>query len=112
MGDEDRNLLHETIEDLGYHEKQPADVRWVGNRDFWFTWAEFTALADRTYNAGFGGQEVATDLLVVGDDWWLERHEYDGSEWWEYKSTPVKPADHAVPTALIRTGLWEALQRP
>lgn len=26
--------------------------------------------------------------MVVGDDWWLERHEYDGSEWWEFKRLP------------------------
>ena len=29
--------------------------------------------------------EVAEDLVVVGDNWWIERHEYDGNEWWEYK---------------------------
>lgn len=22
---------------------------------------------------------------------WLERHEYDGSEWWEYKTMPTEP---------------------
>lgn len=27
----------------------------------------------------------------MGDDWWLERHEYDGSEWFELKELPDKP---------------------
>lgn len=27
----------------------------------------------------------------MGDDWWLERHEYDGSEWFELKECPDKP---------------------
>ena len=31
------------------------------------------------------------DLLIVGDDWWLERHEYDGAEWWEFKTLPCEP---------------------
>ena len=25
-----------------------------------------------------------------GSDWWLERGEYDGSEWWEFRREPVK----------------------
>jgi len=29
-------------------------------------------------------------LTVAGDDWWLERHGYDGSEWWEFKTLPKK----------------------
>lgn len=37
---------------------------------------------------GYGAPEVATDLLVVGADFWLERCEYDGSEWWEFKQMP------------------------
>ncbi len=40
---------------------------------------------------GYGGEEVATDLLVVGEDWWLERHSYDGAEWFEYKTMYQKP---------------------
>jgi hypothetical protein len=34
--------------------------------------------------------------MVIGSDWWLERHEYDGSEWWEFKSLP-KPREAAQP---------------
>lgn len=49
-----------------------------------------------------GTEEVATDLLVVGDGWWLERHEYDGSEWWEHKALPAKPERHDVPPGLTR----------
>lgn len=32
-------------------------------------------------------------LIVVGKDFWLERHEYDGSEWWEFKSIPMEPEE-------------------
>ena len=28
------------------------------------------------YDSGLGGQEIAKGFLIVGEDWWLERHEY------------------------------------
>ena len=46
---------------------------------------------------GFGGAEVNENLFVVGADWWLERHEYDGSEWWEFKTLPTKPPLERAP---------------
>jgi len=33
----------------------------------------------------------------VGDDWWLERHEYDGSEWWVFQKLPIKPQNKIEP---------------
>lgn len=39
------------------------------------------------YNSGHGGQELYGYVLLDGQDW-LERHEYDGAEWWEYKKYP------------------------
>lgn len=43
------------------------------------------------YDNGFGGHEINLDLKIVGEDWWLERHEYDGSENWVYKEKPSRP---------------------
>lgn len=43
------------------------------------------------YYGGYGRTEVALDLMVVGNNWWLERAEYDGMEWWEFKQMPKKP---------------------
>jgi hypothetical protein len=82
------NLLEETVRKLTENDKSPDDVRWVGNDKIEITWEQFAKLADNTYDSGFGRQEVAEDLVVVGDDFWLERHEYDGFEWWEYKTLP------------------------
>lgn len=31
--------------------------------------------------------------VVVGKDFWLERGEYDGSEWWSFKTTPQCESD-------------------
>jgi hypothetical protein len=94
MSDE-RNLLVETLECMAEKSKRPADVRWVGTMNGWYaiSWQEFAPLADRFYDASYGGTEVSEDLVIVGDDWWMERHEYDGSEWWEFKTLPQKTTD-------------------
>ena len=42
---------------------------------------------DFNYYNGYGGQELDGYVLLDDQDW-LERHEYDGSEWWEYKKYP------------------------
>jgi len=85
------NLLKETLEVLNVNRKKEKDVLWVGNLNYHFSWDKFKELADKEYKSGFGSQNVAIDLLIVGENWWLERHEYDGSEWWEFKVMPNKP---------------------
>jgi hypothetical protein len=85
------NLLKETLEVLLNHGKSTIDVLWVGNSVVSGSWPEFAALAANVdYDSGFGEAEIPSDLVVVGSDWWLERGEYDGSEWWEYKTLPVR----------------------
>jgi hypothetical protein len=85
-----KNLLTETLETLEANNKTVRDVIWVGTVYAWTTWDNFEAIADIEYDEGFGSSEVAEDLLVVGENWWLERHDYDGSEWWEYKELPTQ----------------------
>lgn len=86
-----RNLKSETLTILKKYNKSHFDIKWIGCKSFKIPIKEFWELADRMYDAGYGGQEVAEDLLVVGENWWLERHEYDGAEWWEYKELPEEP---------------------
>ena len=45
---------------------------------------DFITELDVEYFEGFGGQELF-GYVMFNDESWLERHEYDGSEWWEYK---------------------------
>ena len=82
------NLWKETICDLAENGKTWDDVIGVCCGDFQITKAQFEKLANREYDNGYGGAEVAQDLMIVGTDFWLERHEYDGAEWWEYKQMP------------------------
>lgn len=87
------NLLDETLNVIKENDKTTADVRWVGRASInaKCSWDDFAKQADFEYNNGYGCSEIPEDLVVVGDDWWLERAEYDGSEWWEFKTLPVEP---------------------
>jgi hypothetical protein len=85
------NLLKETIDFLKEYEKSPKDVLWVGTNKSFCSWHEFERVANIEYDDGYGTKEVDLSLKVVGQDFWLERHEYDGSEWWEFKTQPTKP---------------------
>lgn len=106
MGKEDRiNLLEETMEKLHENGKIFDDVRYIvtskGSYDCYmgemydkyrFIPKElFLKIADINYDSGFGCIEIDESLKIVGDDWWLERHEYDGSEWWVFKTYPALP---------------------
>jgi len=85
------NLLQETLKVLRECGKTEKDIEWAGRDNFYISFEVFKELANVKYNSGFGGTEVALDLVIVGKDWWLERTDYDGSEWWEFKTLPTKP---------------------
>lgn len=87
------NLLENTIEKLKELGKKESDVKWVGTKTHKCTWQDFKDIADTEFSSGVGSPEVAEDLLIVGDSWWLERHESNGSEWWEYEEVPKEPAN-------------------
>ena len=44
----------------------------------------FMKQLDVEYDNSFGCQELF-GYVMFHDESWLERNEYDGSEWWEYK---------------------------
>lgn len=82
------NLYEETMAILKEHDKTFDDVIAICGGEFQITKDNFIECSNTEYDNGFGAPEVATDLVIVGVDFWLERHEYDGSEWWEFKSMP------------------------
>jgi hypothetical protein len=84
------NLLKETIDILKENGKTLQDVKWIGDGDYYST-ENFEKILDVNYDSGFGHHEIYLSLKVVGDNWWLERGEYDGSEWWEFKQKPETP---------------------
>lgn len=96
------NLLEETLKILRDHNKTPNDVEWVGDNclNVYCSWEEFEKQAARIeYDNGYGVAHINPHMVVVGEDWWLERAEYDGAEWWEFKTPLIKPDNkvHQLP---------------
>ena len=84
------NLLTETKQILEVNGKNIFDILWYGTEEFVVS-SDIQKLFDFEYDDGYGIEEIPLDLVLVGEDFWMERHEYDGSEWWEYKCLPTKP---------------------
>ncbi len=107
------NLLSETIEDIKDSGHKISEIIFIGSEHSGHscTWNEFTALANHDYDNGFGAQKVADDLIIVFKDtakMW--RHEYDGSECWNYSKPFKVPEDKKKITALFVSGTgWESL---
>ena len=98
-----KNLLEETIDILKRNGKTENDVIYCCGDSFKFTWENFKNISNVNYDDGYGSPEVARDLKVVGDNFWLERNEYDGSEWWEFKQIPnYEDVDCVVVKAVTR----------
>jgi len=49
---------------------------------------EFFQLLDFRYDNGYGGQKLY-GTVALENGCWLERCEYDGSEWWEHRQYPM-----------------------
>jgi hypothetical protein len=98
------NLLTETLSELSLHNKKESDIRWVGTRSHKITWENFKECADIEYDDSSSIQEVAHDLVIVGDGWWLERYEWDnyGSEAWRFVKVPVEPDETLHVDSLTR----------
>ena len=107
------NLLEETKECIAEAGKTPEDIKFIGstNSGYSCTWQEYVVLADVDYDDGFGGQEVATDLKVIfTDGTYMERGEYDGSEWWIFNKPQTIPTERKEIHTLITGSNWESLE--
>lgn len=86
------NFQKETLADIADIGKSLTDIDWIGCNEFVIPTDEFLRLADVEYDDGFGSPEMPEDLVIVfHDGTYLDRREYDGSEWWAYHCTPKKP---------------------
>ena len=102
--DEGTNLIDETMEALSSNGKTASDVKYVQTANGSFSWASFCEVGNFKYDSGYGGQEISYSLMIVGENWWMERHEYDGSEWWEFKCMPTKLPEVTPTRTHIRYG--------
>lgn len=101
------NLLAETKKAIKENGKGIADIRFIGSLKTGHrcTWNRFKKLADQEYDNDFGRQEVASDLSIVfGDRSALHRHEYDGSEWWTYRTASIPDISEPIKTLFANSG--------
>ena len=91
------NLKKETLKDISdsNHSLEDIDYCYIyqegrfGDEVKVYTKGDFrTDLLNFNYDEGFGGQEVG-GFIVFKDGTWLDRREYDGSEWWELQCKPI-----------------------
>ena len=80
-----RRVAYGRVRCESYYASPTYDVRFGSHGEY----LEALPRLDFTYHAGFGGQEHY-GTVVFEDGTWLERSEYDGSEWWEHKSLPTR----------------------
>lgn len=86
-----KNLLLETIMTLKDHGLTPNDIIWIGSSDGseTMTWEEFKEYANFYYESNPYYEQVDLTLVIVGDDWWLERFYHESlGEWWDFKTMP------------------------
>lgn len=86
-----RNLWEETISILADYGKCWDEVEFVTIGYETIVKEHYPIVASKQYEAGYGHNYVNLELKIVGSDWWLERAEYDGAEWFEFKTLPTKP---------------------
>ena len=83
------NLYIETMEKLRVYGKSYKDIVAIQGYDFSIDVNDFFALAKNiNYDEGYGAAHIAADLTIVGEDWWMERDEYDGAENWKFRQKP------------------------
>ena len=104
-----QNLKTETLEALNNHGKTIADIEFITTGSSEIPVHAFFDQVSFNYDDGYGGQIITAGLAIVGSDWWLERGEYDGAEWWEFKQKPTKPTsilNYNIEQAIKYTSIW------
>lgn len=90
------NLREETLAILKENNKTIEDIKFITDGENLIDIESFFIKADRLYDNGWGCAEVDLALKIVGDNWWLERSEYDGAEGWDFKESPTMPKSKPI----------------
>lgn len=108
---EKMNLLDETTEVLKNNGKTWCDVKWVGCCEFKISPEDVKKYFDVEYDAGHGTVNVAKDLMVVGEDFYMTRYEYDGAERWYFHTMPEEPTETRRINGVANKGYWANLRK-
>ena len=76
-----------------YHDEHINNVMDINLREGYSIgeYEEFLHKLDFEYDNGYGGQVLHGTVWLIEEGAWLNRGEYDGSEWWEYNKCPQVP---------------------
>lgn len=98
------NFLEETRDSIEESGHTPGDIEFIGNRNRTLSlggWDGFAKAIDKKYDDDYGLNEVTDDLAIFFKDHSVMfRHEYDGTEWWEY--IPSNESHTDSPIAVMR----------
>lgn len=87
------NAYDELMQDLKFIGKTTDNILWATLGGYEIPLKNYlNTMKTINYNSGYGSAEFDEDAIVMFDDGsWLERAEYDGSEWWVHKEVPARP---------------------
>ena len=83
-------FYEETLGELEKHGHKPEEVKYVFNKDFYCSWGDFYRRATLLYHNHKDWTAFGPTLMIVGDNWWLERYNFSGFEGWSYGEVPSK----------------------
>ena len=90
------NLLQETIKMLSKHGKSEEDIKLVGLTETheYMSWNQFRSVAARINYKDSASDNLCAyavirlDLVILGENWWMERMVNDGTERWHFCERP------------------------
>lgn len=102
-------LLQQTVKELEENGKDLRDIKWVGCREFKIPLDDFIRLADVPCSQD--SIMTPTDLLIVGDDFYMERfYDYEETNYWEFKKIIKEPETVRTPKALVIPNIGAMLE--
>lgn len=84
-------LLEETIDiikESGYSE---SDILYCTSQGFWFSWDNYKHIANIDHKERWSSLDIPSDLVIVGNNFWLERDFSYYNRYFVLKTFPVKP---------------------
>ena len=109
------NFLQETKKAILDSGHKLEEVMFIGssNGEYRMSWDKFVTKANFEYDNGFGSSKIAVDLIIYfNDKTYIQRGEYDGSEWWEYNVPKIFNANDEFKDFNILGGdyMWETVE--
>lgn len=87
-----KNLYEEIKDTLKRKGKKVDDILWAGNREYKVNLDDFIKKSKETYyTQGYVDLQYPEDLIIRGEDFWIEVDEYEGSLGLEFKLIPTEP---------------------